>query len=718
MEGKAISSAVQLHRQGLLDQAETAYLRILDAEPADRDAAYYLAGLWHQRGRHGEAVRLFRELLGRYPEDAAAWMQLGAVLKQQGDVGDAAVSFARAVELQPEDAAAHYNLGVALVDCHKAAEALACFDKAILLRPLHAKSHVNRGGALLALNRWEEARASCEQALGLATGIAEAHANLGLALNELGRVHDAASSFHRALSLNPKYVPALCGLGAALQAQGRYEEADACLQHGLEVLGGGSATAPGGTVAAEERAGLLRAGMLNSLGTSLLEQGFYEEALANFRKAIDARPEYLVARANVLFCMNFCAHDPSDYLSEARQYGTFATRAAPRPYLAWPQAEACETLRVGFVSGDFRQHPVGFFIEGLLANLDPRRVQAFAYSASVTEDDLTSRIRQRFATWRSIVNLDDESAATLIHDDGVQILVDLSGHTARTRLPVFAWRPAPLQVAWLGYFASTGLSQMDYVLADRWSVPEEAQSQFTERIWYMPRSRLCFTPPPFDFPAGPLPALGAGRSVTFCCFNNLSKINDAVVALFSRVVAGVPGARLYLKAKQLQSERVKERTRGRFAAHGIGPERLLLEGPSPRGDYLVAYQDADIALDPFPYTGGATSAESLWMGVPVLTLLGDRMIGRQGASLLANAGLLDWIALDADDYVSKALHFAGNLAELARFRQALRARVLASPVFDGLAFARDFEETLWAMWAARGGFSSQPPPGSEALSDP
>jgi predicted O-linked N-acetylglucosamine transferase (SPINDLY family) len=277
------------------------------------------------------------------------------------------------------------------------------------------------------------------------------------------------------------------------------------------------------------------------------------------------------------------------------------------------------------------------------------------------------------------------------------VLLDLSGHTARNRLPVFAYRPAPAQATWLGYAATTGLAEMDCLLADPWTLPERLEPDFTETIVRLPETRLCFTPPAAQAPVAPPPALRNGF-VTFGCFNDLAKINDAVAALWVRVLAAVPGSRLLLKAGQLAEPAMRQRTAERFAALGLDPARLDLEGPEPRADYLAAYGRMDIALDPFPYPGGATSAEGLWMGVPLVTLAGESFLARQGVGILMNAGLADWVAADADGYVATAAARAADLAALAGLRASLRAQVLASPLCDAARFARHLEDALWDIW--------------------
>jgi predicted O-linked N-acetylglucosamine transferase (SPINDLY family) len=361
---------------------------------------------------------------------------------------------------------------------------------------------------------------------------------------------------------------------------------------------------------------------------------------------------------------------------------------------------------VGLVSGDLRAHPVGYFLEGVMAALASGaagRLEFFAYPSHFCADVLTERIKACCHGWHSAVGLSDERLARRIRDDGIDILIDLAGHTAHNRLPMFAWKPAPVQVSWLGYFATTGVAAMDYLIADPWTLPEAENGNFTETVWRLPETRLCFTPPDIDIEIAPLAALGRGH-ITFGCFNNLTKVNQAVVALWARVVEAVPDSRLFLKASQLQEPSMRESMAERFSALGVAEERLILEGASSRAEYLAAYRHVDIALDPFPFVGGTTSAESLWMGVPVLTLAGEHLVSRQGVGLLANAGLSEWVASDPDDYVARAVAHSADLQCLASLHDDLRPRILASPVFDAPRFAGYLEAALrgmWVSWCAR-----------------
>jgi protein O-GlcNAc transferase len=296
-----------------------------------------------------------------------------------------------------------------------------------------------------------------------------------------------------------------------------------------------------------------------------------------------------------------------------------------------------------------------------------------------------------------LTGLSDEAAARLIHADGVHVLIDMSGHTGYNRLPVFAWKPAPVQVSWLGYFATTGVAEIDYLLADQVGVPEARQAQFTESLWYLPDTRLCFTAPAADLAVAPLPALANGR-ITFGCFQNLTKVNEGVLELWGKVMAALPDATLRLQCKQFSEPALVAQLQQRLQRHGIDPARVATHGSAQRAAYLAAHAEVDMILDTFPYPGGTTTCEALWMGVPTLTLAGDSLLARQGASLLSAAGLAQWVANSQEEYVAKAVAFASDLPELAALRAGLREQVLASPLFDAPRFARHFEEALWGMW--------------------
>jgi predicted O-linked N-acetylglucosamine transferase (SPINDLY family) len=705
--------------------------------------------------RYDEMERGARQLLQRYPDSGQLYKALGVALQAQGK--EAVETLQRARTLLPEDAELPGNLGNLLSQQGRHEEALACYRDALALRPDFAEAHGNLGLALMRAGRLEEALSCLQRALQLKPGFVEAHCNVGLVLQRLGRLEDALASLQRALALKPDFaaaqsllgkalfesahglaaqgqtqaaimryqqllqrqpahLPALCNLGLLLQGLGRLAEAESLYRRGL-------ALAPDASE------------LLNNLGNALKAQGRLDEALALYRRAIAARPADTLAYGNLAAALRelgdldgaaacyqrILALQPEQHWAHSdllflgchrEQHSLDAARAAAEAYgtglaaLAqsgrdWPNRpdpERC--LRVGLVSADLREHPVGYFLQTLLAALAEQaadRLTLLVYANNAQHDGLSAAMKASVAGWRQVQDLSDEALAAQIEADAVDILIDLSGHTAGNRLPVFARRPAPLQLSWLGYCASTGVAAIDYVLSDPWIAPPNMEAAFTERLWRLPESFLCFTPPALDLPVAPLPAAAQGH-LTFGCFNKLNKLNDAVLRLWAELLAAVPGSQLYLKNAQLDVASTRAAQLARLAALGVPGERLRLEGASPRADYLRCYAQVDIALDPFPYPGGTTSMEALWMGVPVLTLAGTTPLSRQGVSIMQNLQLPDWVASDRTSYLSLAQRHAADLPALEALRQGLRARLLHSPLCDAPRFATHFEAALRQMW--------------------
>jgi predicted O-linked N-acetylglucosamine transferase (SPINDLY family) len=506
--------------------------------------------------------------------------------------------------------------------------------------------HFERGNLLLAQDKFEQAIAAYERAVKIRPDFAEALHNLGTALSKLGDPASAAACYIRALQIAPDSAPA----------------------H-------------------------------NNLGCALILLGQLSAAISHYKQAIALHPEGPSAYANLVLALHYVPGVSNALIAETTRRWAASIRRRPRRS-PWPNhPDLGRRLRLGYVSGDFRSHPVAYFFESVLAAHDRDAVEVFCYSNVATPDATTDRIAVIADHWRSIAALEDGEAARMIASDEIDILVDLSGHTAGNRLTLFATRPAPIQCTWLGYAGSTGLAEIDYIIADRFVLPPDEASFCSERSFLLPHSYLCFTPPETDIEVGPLPAL-AGESITFGCFNNLLKINDAVIDLWSALLDAVPNARLFLKTAQLASPDICDGLEAEFAARGIATERLILAPASPREELLAAYNHVDIALDPFPFGGGTTTLEALWMGVPVITLRGSRFVGRIGESILTTLGLPDLIADNAPDYLLKTVRLAAALPRLAALRQSLRARLIESPLCDAARFAGDLEAGYRAMWEA------------------
>jgi predicted O-linked N-acetylglucosamine transferase (SPINDLY family) len=532
------------------------------------------------------------------------------------------------------------------------------------------------GSAFAQQGRFPEAEVHYRRAIELRPDLPGGYGNLGLALYEQGRLHEALPLYRQGLAIKP-VAEIHDNLGVVLQKLGAPDEAIEQYRKALE----------------------LQPENINTrcnLAGALAGNDGYAEGIQAHRAIIALKPDHLNAYSNLLHYLSVDAEvSPAAYLTEAKLFGAQLV-GIPLPS-APPGDPHKRPLRVGLVSGDLRGHPVGYFIEGILPHLGTGALELHGYPTTAVQDELTARIRPYFAGWHPLKGLKDEAAARAIRADGIDILIDLAGHTGDTRLPVFAWRPAPLQLTWLGYWASTGMAAIDYVLADALCVPPGHDHQFMERVWRLPETRMCFTAPREAQAVAPLPALARGH-LTFGCFQRLPKINDGVLALWAQVLAALPNARLLIQSEPAGRPTYVERLRVRLQTAGIDPNRVDIRAPAPRASYLQSYADVDLVLDTFPFTGGTTTCEALWMGVPTLTLGGDTMIARQGLAMMTLAGLPDWVATSADDFVAKARVWAERLPELATLRAGLRDWLPGTPLFDAARFAPALVDALQEMW--------------------
>ncbi len=515
----------------------------------------------------------------------------------------------------------------------------------------------------------------------------EAHYNLGLVLAALGRNKEAEASYRRGLALKPNSVDGHNNLGVLLEAVGRYDEAEASYRTAI-------AMAPAVPH------------LHNNLGVLLKESGRFAESLAVHRRTVELDPRLPAGRSNLLYTLNYDETvSPQALHAEHVAWGNSEGVRIPTAGARFANSlEPERRLRIGYVSGDFRHHSVAFFFGPLLDAHDRAGVEVFLYSNDARADAMTAQIKARADHWVPIHQWSDELAAARIREDAIDILVDLSGHTSHNRIMLFARKPAPIAVTWLGYPNTTGLPTIDYRLTDPVADPPgDADALHSERLVRLASGFLCYRAPDDAGPVAPLPARAVGH-VTFGSFNNVAKLSPATIALWARLLGEVPGARLLLKASQFKDRGTRERVAAAFAAAGVAADRMdILPPQAATAAHLATYAQVDIALDPLPYNGTATTCEALWMGVPVVTLRGNRHAARVGASILGAVGLERLIAATPDAYVATAAELARDLTGLAALRADLRERMRASPLSDAAGFARTVEaayRTIWRDWCA------------------
>lgn len=601
-----------------------------------------------QAKRYDEALVLFQNICQADRMDADARMSCGAIAGLRGDHVQAEVYCRQALAIDPEMPGAHLNLGIALRSQGKFAEACQSFKRATELRVAYSEAMDALAHAYISLNDLQAAAQTLNETIAIWPDKFEVHSNLGSVYQAMGRTQDAIVAYEVALKINPRLGVALNSLGSAYMAQGNFEQAERC-----------------------------------------------------YRQCLAATPGDLQARSNLLMLLNYLPDaDAAAAFAEHLEWGRVAEARVPRLELDMLAGDVQRRLRVGYLSPDFREHSVTSFIQPVLMHHDRSRFEVCCYSSLPTPDDTTRRIREAVDVWRDIDKLSDGEAARLIREDRIDILIDLSGHTSGGRLGVFAARPAPVQMTWLGYPNTTGLRTIDYRITDGVADPAGEEAYYSEELLRLDGCFLSYQPVTGAPEAASLPALKNGH-ITFGSFNNFSKINPGVLQLWAEVLKQVPGSRLLLKCPALTDVTVQARVSADLQALGIGAERVDLLGHTrTRQEHLALYAKVDIALDTFSYNGTTTTCEALWMGVPVLSLVGVHHAGRVGATLLNAAGLSDWLASNPEAFVSLAQAKAADVTGLARLRGALRGQIANSALCDAVSFVRRLEVAMQQAWAS------------------
>jgi predicted O-linked N-acetylglucosamine transferase (SPINDLY family) len=670
------------HRQaGRLSEAEGICQKVHRAQPHNADALYLLGLIAHDRGDYALAAELTRKAIALNGSVAVYHYCLGMILTARGEFEQAVASYERAIALRPDHAEAHNDLGDALSRLGRKQEALVHFQRALSINPQLAEVHNNLGLVLKSLGRLDEAVPCFQQYLALRPS-ALAHFQLGLVYLQQERWDLAKECLLQVIALEPDSAAAFHNLGSIDNSTGNPDEAVACFERAL-------ALDPG---LAEAFVGLAQACSV---------KGQLEQAIRYTRQALSLRPDHAAAHSNLLY---YLSHDgrvaPETLFVEHRRWAELHGRV-PALFPAHTNDPLPDRrLRIGYVSPDFRSHAVAAFFVPILTQHDPTQVETYCYAEVAVPDQTTAHLQTLANAWQFTCGMTDEDLARKIYADRIDILVDLAGHTANNRLRAFAYKPAPVQATWIGYPQTTGLKQIDYRLTDVVMDPPHKPTLGTEELIWLRGGGRCFWPEAAAPAVNPLPALRRGY-VTFGSLHKLDKLTPDVLDLWCRILHAVPSARLLVFRDTLRGP-IQRRLEQEFVQRGIAASRLDLRHACDSGFYSV-YHEIDVSLDAFPWGGGTTSCQSLYMGVPLVTLAGTMFSSRSGAYLLTRVGLTDWIARSPDEYVTVAQRHAGDLDRLANVRSTLRGR-MAATVCDAQGVTRGLEEAyreMWRRWCER-----------------
>lgn len=711
-----IQSAFEYYQAGDLKYSEKICRDILINHPDNIDTLYLLSEIYYQKKNYEFSQHYLKKILQINPIDATAYNNIGIVMQEKGEIDEAIICYKKAIKLnqnladpynnlglalkkkcQNEEsvayfqkalvinqnfADAHYNLGNAFREANQLDQSIFHYKKALQINPISADTYYHLGDALREKNYLDEAAYCYQKSLMLNPNITAAYDNLGIIFMKKGQLDEALKHYRRAIELDPDYYSAYNNLGITLQLKGQLDEAILCFQTVLK-LNPDSAEA------------------YDNLGNILQEKGRLDEAEVLYKRAIELDPHNLSYAKDLLFQMLYNPRYDAyaifyEHLKFAKQFAEpLSSSVLPHTNERIPSRK----LKIGYISPDFRMHSVGFFIEPVLASHNTKKFKIFVYSDVSQPDEVTKRITGYSEKWRDIVDMSDKEVAELIRKDQIDILIDLSGHTAHNRMLVFARKPAPIQVSWIGYPATTGLSTIDYKIVDSYTDPPGMTDQFyTEKLVRLPDSFLCYLPPACSPDVANLPALALDH-ITFGSFNNFTKISSEIIEVWIKILMAKPKSHLMIKAKSLSEKSVCDYILGIFRQKGITSDRLqLLPWEASPKKHLSLYSQIDIALDTYPYHGTTTTCEALWMGVPVITLAGKSHISRVGVSLLSNIGLPELIAKTYDEYVTIAVNLACNLEQLQALRQNIRDKMSHSPLIDSQRFIISLENYYRIMW--------------------
>jgi predicted O-linked N-acetylglucosamine transferase (SPINDLY family) len=708
------------HQAGRLGEAEALYRRILQIAPHHPQTLHLLGVIAYQSGRYEQAVQLIQQAIDQKPGVASFYNNLGNALKETGRLEEAEKDYRQALEIKPDYAGALANLAGLLFKQGQHQAAQEAYRKALELSPQMIEAHIGLGNTWRAAGAAQQAEACYREALRIKRDATEAYFELGLLQRQQGNIDEAIHSFRAAMQLKPDYPAACNNLGAALQMKGLVDQAIVCFQRVLSHQ----------PEQAEAHF---------NLGLALESKGELAEAMAHLQHALAQEPD----NSTQVFChlthIRLQLADWRDYEAHLRELierieahlehhervslPPLTLNALPLPTsmraavarqqasviaeLAEETKTRCafihlrqepEKLKIGYVSPDFRTHPVGLLTQQMYAQHNRDQFEVFCYSLVDVQDETNQQIRKGCDRYVDISSLATEQAARRIYADGIHILIDLAGHTTYSRPAIFALKPAPIQAHYLGYLDTMGASFLPYMIADQYVITEELAAQFSEAIVYLPDSFLVASPLPFTEKTNSQIEVGLPeRGFVFCCFNQFYKIDPTVFTAWMRILQQAPGSILWLV--EGESNQGEDNLRREARLKGVDPARLVFTRRLAIPEYLACHQLADLFLDTFVYNAGFTAAAALWSGLPVLTRTGQTFLSRMGSSLCSAASLPELICPSTEKYIERAVHLAANPGELAALRQRLVSQRDTLPLFDLPRFVGHLETAYRMMWA-------------------